>query len=64
MESWCSLVVLSVKTLVCLVGFLLFCVVARWYKRRERDDDYSPQQVVVEVYNRHLTAAASQSPTK
>ena len=63
MKSWSSLVVLSVKTLVCLVGFLLFCVVARWYKRRERGDDYSPQQVVVEVYNRHLTAAASQLPT-
>ena len=58
-EPWCSLILISVKTVFCLISFLLFCVVARWYKRRERDDNYSTQQVVEEVYDRYLTAAAA-----
>ena len=48
-QPWCSLVLISVKTVLCLIGFLLFCVVARWYKTRVRDEDYSPQRVVEEV---------------
>ena len=57
----CSLISLSVKTVTCFIGFLLFCVMARWYKMRVRDEDYSPQRVVEEVYDRYLTAAAAQS---
>ena len=57
----CSLISFSVKTVTCFIGFLLFCVVARWYKMRVRDEDYSPQRVVEEVYDRYLTAAAAQS---
>ena len=61
-QSWCSqFIPLSVKTVLCLIGFLFFCVVARWYKMRVRDEDYSPQRVVEEVYDRYLTAAAAQS---
>ena len=60
-ESWCSLVLISVKVILSLFGFLLFCIVARWYKMRVRDEDYSPQRVVEEVYDRYLTAAAAQS---
>ena len=56
-----QLIAFSVKTILCLIGFLLFCVVARWYKMRVRDEDYSPQRVVEEVYDRYLTAAAAQS---
>ena len=54
-------ILFSVKTVLCLTAFLLFCVVARWYKRRVRDDNYSTQQVVEEVYDRYLTAAAAHS---
>ena len=57
----CSLISFSVKIVTCFIGFLLFCVVARWYKMRVRDEDYSPQRVVEEVYDRYLTAAAAQS---
>ena len=57
----CSLILFSVKTVTCFIGFLLFCVVARWYKMRVRDEDYSTQRVVEEVYDRYLTAAAAQS---
>ena len=39
----------------------MFCVVAHWYKMRVRDEDYSPQRVVEEVYDRYLTDAAAQS---
>ena len=60
-QSWCSLLPYSVKALVSLTGFLLFCVAAYWYKRRVRDEDYSAQRVVEEVYDRYLTAAAAQS---
>ena len=60
-KAWCPLVSLSLKIIICFIGFLLFCVVARWYKMRVRDEDYSPQRVVEEVYDRYLTAAAAQS---
>ena len=58
-EQWCSLILISVKIVLCLIGFLLICVVANWYKTRVRDDVYSTQQVVEEVYDRYLTAAAA-----
>ena len=57
----CSLIIFSAETALCLIGFILFCVVARWYKRRVRDDEYSPQIVIEEVYDRYLTAAAAHS---
>ena len=59
--TWCALLLFSVKTVLCLIGSLLVCVVARWYKMRVRDDEYSTQQVVEEVYDRYLTAAAAQA---
>ena len=57
-QPWCPLISYSAKTLTCFIGFLLFCVLARWYKLRVRDEEYSPQRVVEEVYDRYLTAAA------
>ena len=60
-HSWCPLVSYSVQLALLIFGFLLFCIVARWYKRRLRDEDYSPQRVVEEVYDRYLTAAAAHS---
>ena len=62
-QQWCFLVLIAIRTIFCLIGFLLFCVVARWYKMRVRDDEYSTQQVVEEVYDRYLTAAAAHSAT-
>ena len=48
----------STVTIMTLLNFLLYCTVARWYKRRVRDDGFSPQTVVEEVYDRYLTAAS------
>ena len=63
-KAWCPLILISVRIVFCLVGFLLFCVVARWYKRRVRDEDYSTQRVVEEVYDRYLTAAAAHTQSR
>ena len=60
-KRWCSIVAYSVKTLTSFVGSLIFCVVAHWYKMRVRDEDFSTQRVVEEVYDRYLTAAATHS---
>ena len=60
-QLWCYLLPFLVKIALAIVGFFLVCVVARWYKMRVRDEDYSPQRVVEEVYDRYLTAAAAQS---
>ena len=51
LQAWCPLISFSVKTVTYFVGFLLVCVVARWYKMRVRDEDYSTQRVVEEVYD-------------
>ena len=56
--SSCILIILGVKLAVSLFGFIMYCLLARWYKRRERDDVYSAHRVVEEVYDRYLTAQA------
>ena len=50
-HSWCSLILHSLETLICFTGFLLFCIVAYWYKMRVRGEDFSPQRDVEEVYD-------------
>ena len=46
----------GIKAAVSLLGFILYCLLARWYKRRVRDEDYNAQSVVEEVYDRYLSA--------
>ena len=46
----------GVRLGVSLFGFILYCVLARWYKRRVRDKDYCTQTVVEEVYDRYMSA--------
>ena len=53
-----SLVMLSVKPFVSILGFILYCIVACWYKRRVRDDVFNAHRVVEEVYDRYLTQEA------
>ena len=50
-----DMISLSVSTAIGLVGFILYCVLARWYKMRVRDEDYSPHRVVEEIYSRYLS---------
>ena len=45
-----------VRVGISLLGFILYCLLARWYKRRVRDEDYNAHRVVEEVYDRYLSA--------
>ena len=45
---------LTLILLVALIGFVLFFVMARRYKYRERDDRPYDQRFVIDVYNRYL----------
>ncbi len=45
----------SVMVVVTLFGFSLYCLLARWYKRRVRDEEYNVHRVVEEVYDRYLS---------
>ncbi len=50
-----KLIFSSFATVVTLVGFVLFCLLARWYKRRERDDIVSVHTLVEDVYDRYIS---------
>ena len=54
------LLLTAVKMAVSLFGFILYCLLAHWYKRRVRDDVFSVHRVVEEVYDRYLTAEVAQ----
>ena len=47
----------SISAFLSLLGLILYCVLAQWYKMRVRDEDYSPHRVVEEVYDRYLSQA-------
>ncbi len=51
-----TLTIYGVRVGINLLGFILYCLLARWYKRRVRDEDYNAHRVVEEVYDRYLTA--------
>ena len=46
----------SITLSLAVIGFLLHCILAHWYKMRVRDDIYSPHRLVEEVYDRYLSA--------
>ena len=41
-------------TLLSVAGLVVYIAVARWYKRRERDEPENQQAMVEEVYNRYV----------
>ncbi len=51
-----TLTIYGVRVGINLLGFILYCLLARWYKRRVRDEDYNAHRVVEEVYDRYLSA--------
>ena len=55
-DTYCSIILNSITVSLAVIGFLLHCILARWYKRRVRDDIYSPHRLVEEVYDRYLSA--------
>ncbi len=54
-KAYFMLIYSSVVTVVTLVGFVLFCLLGRWYKRRERDDIVSIHTLVEDVYDRYIS---------
>ncbi len=51
-----TLSIYGVRVGISVLGFILYCLLARWYKRRVRDEDYNAHRVVEEVYDRYLSA--------
>ena len=45
----------SISTSLSVIGLVVYCLLARWYKRRVRDEDYNAHRVVEEVYDRYLS---------
>ncbi len=55
----CNTVYTAVKIVCSFLSLIFYCLVARWYKMRVRDENYNVQRVVEEVYDRYLTLAAN-----
>ena len=54
-KSYNYIIYSSVMVAIILFGFILYCLLARWYKRRVRDEEYNAHRVVEEVYDRYLS---------
>ena len=39
-----------------LVFLVVFCVVARWYRRREREEPHNEQKLVEDAYSKYCTS--------
>ncbi|XP_064396028.1 solute carrier family 15 member 4-like [Halichondria panicea] len=55
-SQYCSLIQALFSIILALIGFIMYCLLARWYKWRVRDEDYNAHRVVEEVYNRYLAS--------
>ena len=51
---WCGTGYFFLVTVLSVVGFVVYCVVAKWYRHRERDDCPNDQAIVEEVFARRL----------
>ncbi len=49
-----NLILFGIKAVMSLLGFVFYCLLARWYNRRVRDEEYNAHRVVEEVYDRYL----------
>ena len=53
----------GVATLLSVVSFVVFCTLARWYKRRKRDDIATPYKWAEDYYDRYLPPNAKPPKT-
>ena len=60
-SPYCTIIYYSLATALSVVGFVLHCFLARWYKRRKRDDINATQQWVEEAYDRYLERTEDRS---
>ena len=50
----CSFWVLVLQVILCVVGMMVYIHIARWYKKRHKDEDYDVYAVVEATYNRRF----------
>ena len=58
----CLIIWYSIGGGLSIAGFLLYLVVAGWYKRRVRDEEYNAQTHIEAIYDRYLTQAQVSHP--
>ena len=54
-HPWIVILYTGLAALLSLAGFVLYYLLARWYKRRVRDDIATPQKWVEDAYDRYLS---------
>lgn len=54
-DPYKNIVHTAVAAVLSLLGFVLYCILARWYQKRVRDEEYYTQPVVEEIYDRYLS---------
>ena len=52
--KYCAVYLTSVAVAFSLLVFAVYCCVARWYKRRERDEPCNERARIEEIYGRHV----------
>ena len=52
--KYCGVILTSVAVAISLLVFVVYCCVARWYKRRERDEPCNERAIIEEIYGRHV----------
>ena len=52
--KYCGVYLTSVAVAFSLLVFAVYCCVARWYKRRERDEPCNERARIEEIYGRHV----------
>ena len=50
----CSFWVLLIQIGICVIGMIIYILVARWYRRRRKDEDYEVHAVVKATYDHIL----------
>ena len=48
----CSFWVLLIQVVICIIGMIIYMYVARWYRRRRKDEDYEVHAVIKATYDR------------
>ena len=52
--TYCRVILTSAAVAISLLVFVVYCCVARWYKRRERDEPCNERAIIEEIYGRHV----------
>ena len=50
----CSFWVLLLQVVICIIGLIIYIFIARWYRRRRKDEDYEVHAIVKATYDHIL----------